>query len=200
MRAIRICGFFALLGLMSCDIFHQDDPGCPPIAGLYFDVQNVSISPKRLSDCCAMDVKVFERMPFKKFLLQIDYEASYYSMHAAPTHFSLIPSSYAMSCASNGQNGSKERILEIDIITLFDIDSQHKKGQSVSDLFDIEEFGSRLNLNAYLSNEDHRLRAEQMNLYLNNRPNTNDTCAFKIKMILDNGESYTSITTPVIFN
>ncbi len=199
MRAIRICGFFALLGLISCDIFHQDDPGCPPIAGLYFDVQNVSISPKRQNDCCAIDVKVFERMPFKNYRLQIDLEATYYSMNTAPSHFSLISSSYALSCASNGQNGSKESIMEMDIITLYDIDYQHKKGQSVSDLFDIEELGSRLNLNAYLSNEDHRLRSEQLNLYLNNQPILNDTCAFKIKTILDNGESYTTITTPVIF-
>lgn len=199
MRAIRICGFFALLGLMSCDIFHKDNPSCPPIAGLYFDVHDISISPKRKSDCCAEDVRVFERMPFKKFLLNIEYTASYYSMNTPSSNFSLFPSSYAVSCPFNGQNGSKENLSEFEIITLYDIDGEHKKGQPVADLFDFSELGGRINLNEYLSDSSQRIRSEEAHLYLNKRPALNDTCAFKIKVILDNGESYTSITTPVIF-
>jgi|GEM_PF-2491031 len=199
MRAIRISGFFALLGLMSCDLFHKDNPGCPPIAGQYFDVIAVDISSKRLSECCAEDAFVFERMPFKKFLLSVDYQASYYSLNLAPSHFSLIPSGYAMSCTQNGQSGSKESLLEVEIITLYDIDGQYKKGQAVADLFDLEEMGGRLGLNEYLSNSNRRIREEHSRLYLNKQPSMNDTCAFKIKIILDNGESYTSLTTPVIF-
>lgn len=200
MRAIRICGFFALLGLMSCDIFHQDDSGCPPIAGLYFDVHNVQVSPKRITDCCTENVAVFEHMPFKKYILSLDYTSSYYSMTESPANFSLFPSAYALSCATNGQNGSKESLMELEIITLYDIDEQHKKGQPVNDLFDFEEQGARLDLNEYLSSSNTRIHAEHANLYLNQRPLLNDSCAFKVKVILDNGESYTNITTPVIFN
>lgn len=199
MRIIRISGFFALLCLISCDLFHGGDKGCPEIQGIYFDVNDLEISSHKVSSCCDDELNAFSPVPFGEFLLRIDYKCAYYSLNQNPEKFSFFNSAYGLSCPTNGQNGSKESLSELEVITLYDMDSQHKKGSSINDLIEFEANGARLPLGMFLSSSDRRIYSKMASLYLIQKPVLSDTCAFKISVLLDNGEKYTRISTPVIF-
>jgi hypothetical protein len=139
MRLARIAGFLGLLALASCDLFVDGGDKCPPIAGAYFNVYNVSAENyRRTASCCAEQVPAFGTLAFQNYHLQLNYIASYYSQHIPKQGFSLFTPAMALSCVSNGELGSKESLSEIQIITLYDIDANHKKGMAVNDLFDYE--------------------------------------------------------------
>lgn len=198
MRTVRIFGFFALLCLLSCDVFRQEAP-CPEVAGLYFTPLDVTVSSRKITSCCDDELLAFGRVSFYDYLLRMQYTVQYHAQSIPPTP-SLFSSAYAFSCPQNGQNGSRVSLEELEIITLYDIDEEHKKGSPVNDLFDFEEIGNRLPLSFYLSGNDRRIRGETALLRLNQKPQLSDTCAFKISVILDNGKKFTSISTPVIFH
>lgn len=199
MRIVRIIGFFALLSLLSCDIFHKEPTPCPKVAGLYFTPIDVTVSSRKITPCCDDELLAFDRLSFNEYLLRMQYNVQYHAL-TKPRSSSLFSSAYALGCSEDGQNGSRISLEEVEIITLYDIDEQHKKGSPVNDLFDYEELGSRLPLSYYLSGNDRRIRDEISLLRLNQQPQLSDTCAFKISVILDNGKKYTSISTPVIFH
>lgn len=198
MRTARIIGFFALLCLLSCDVFRQEAP-CPEVAGVYFTPIDLAVSSRKITPCCDDELYAFDRVSFNHYLLRMHYTVQY---HAAIEHrgSSLFSPAYALSCREEGENGSRVSLDELEIITLYDIDDQHKKGSPVNDLFDFQEFNSRIPLAQYLSGDDRRIRDEVALLRLNQQPQLSDTCAFKISVILDNGKKFTSISTPVIFH
>lgn len=200
MRLARIAGFFGLLALASCDLFVDTGEKCPDIAGAYFNTYDVSAENyRRTAPCCAEPVPAFGRLAFQDYSLQLNYLATYYSEHVRSGGFDLFPPAMALSCMSNGELGSSESLSEIQIITLYDIDANHKKGMAVNDLFDHEEMGARSSLNEYLSRPDKKLRHQNATLYLRDQPALCDTIAFKIEVLLDNGENYTCVSAPVIF-
>ncbi|MHB1279054.1 MAG: hypothetical protein ACYC1Q_11740 [Bacteroidia bacterium] len=199
MRIVRIIGFFALLSLLSCDIFHKEPTPCAEVAGVYFTPVDATVSSRKVTPCCNDELLAFDFVSFKDYLLRLQYTVQYHAQ-ALPSSPSLFSSAYAYSCPENGQNGSRVSLDELEIITLYDIDEQHKKGSPVNDLFDFEETGNRLPLSYYLSGNDRRIRDEMALLRLNLKPQLSDTCAFKISVILDNGKKFTSISTPVIFH
>lgn len=197
MRIIRLVGFFALLSLLSCDVFRKEPPPCPEIAGLFFTPFDAHVKSQRITPCCNTQLNAFERVSFNEFNLCLHYEANYHAFK--PDISTIFQAAYASTCPENGQNGSKIALDEIEIITLYDIDDSHKKGSPVNDLFEFAELGSRLFLPAYLSSDDRRIRDENAQLYLIQEPALSDTCAFKINVLLDNGKKFTCISTPVIF-
>jgi hypothetical protein len=58
---------------------------------------------------------------------------------------------------------------------------------------------TRSSLNDYLSGDDKKLRHQNAVLYLRDKPSLCDTIAFKLQVSLDNGENYTCVSAPVIF-
>lgn len=196
MRIVRATGFFALLALLSCDTFNGGN-NCPEIQGQYFDVQGIEISNRQSSACYDEKVAAYSIVPFHQFRMRLDFDANYYASAARPSL--LWNSAFAFNCKQNGEKGSKESISEFEIITLFDIDKNHPKGSKVNDMFEYEEWGARVPLNTYLKGNTRKIRDESNYLYLTCEPLHNDTAAFKITLILDNGERYTEITSPVIF-
>lgn len=198
MRTVRVFGFFALLCLLSCDIFHQEAP-CPEVAGTFFTPLDANVSSRKITACCNDELLAFDRVSFDEYVLQLQYDVQYHS-EAKTKSLSLFSPAYAFTCPEDGQSGSRVSLEELEIITLYDIDDQHKKGSPVNDLFDFEHIGHRLPLSYYLSLNERNLLDETALLHLNHQPQLSDTCAFKISVILDNGNKYTSISTPVIFH
>ncbi|MBI1221876.1 MAG: DUF5034 domain-containing protein [Bacteroidetes bacterium] len=197
MRIVRISGFLALLALLSCDTFNSGPP-CTAIQGQYIRVLGLDISNQQMSPCCDEPIPPFSKIHFKEYRMQLNFQIQYYS--ELKTNSMLWNSCYAYDCPQNGENGSKETISEFDIVSLYDFDENHKKGESVRDLFDYEENKTRISLNTYMKSNSRHIRRATNYLYLMQEPTQSDTVAFKITLSLDNGNKFTEITSPVIFN
>ncbi|QHT71320.1 hypothetical protein GXP67_34025 [Rhodocytophaga rosea] len=158
---------------------------CPKIRGQYYDVR---------------EMKVANIMTPEGYRLLVDFDVSYYNFNKSQPeqlNFSLMNSAYACSCLKDGEEGSKEKLHELTVITKNDFDPQHLANDTINDLLDIQMYPATYDLQSYLQQDTSGFLFRNYNLILKKKPQLNKEFKVEVNLKLDNGEVYQKTNEPI---
>ncbi|MCC2545265.1 hypothetical protein LJY25_02320 [Hymenobacter sp. BT175] len=159
---------------------------------------------KKRGECCAEVAAAGDRVALADHHLGVRFAVTYYSAVPAPARrasWSLMNSALACDCIDNGYMGSKERVQEFTVTTINDFDAQHLANDTLNDLLQIQLSPTDIrDLTTHLKNDTSRTRniGSSYTLRLKKKPALNPEFRVRVKVRLDNGETYSSDTTPVV--
>ena len=184
---------------------NPDDCGCPPFQGDYFDIQGVELVNYQTREDCSRCIRLIEEEESVRFAdyryLSVDYQVEYYGDDLAATpkqSFSLINSAFACSCIEDGYFGSQdERLDDLTVITLNDFDEQHRAGDTINDLLEVQFFDESTDLNEYLALDTALIKYDQLGLALKKAPDLNEEYHVRVDVKLSTGEVYQTQSRPI---
>ncbi|MEM8908583.1 MAG: hypothetical protein AAGD05_12100 [Bacteroidota bacterium] len=191
---LLLCGF----SLQTCDKDDDIDCSCPPVEGVYFDIEGVELINHRSANQIAGPISFSEYRG-----LYLEYDVRFYGQKSSPKprwDFSLIPSAHACSCLEDGYEGSEDEKLEqLTLITQYDFDVDHLANDTINDLVVVRKGANEQELSDYLMQSTEPLREYWLELELKTRPLLDSTFAVKAIVELSTGEQYEVISNEVIF-
>lgn len=191
------------LPLQMCSPENNDDCNCGPITGRYFDIKGIELNNYKKTGENSMGlVEENEVVPYAIYAgLVVKYNVDYIS-HRRPKRpsFSLISNAYACSCASNGENGSKnEKLSKITVITLNDFDEDHAANDTINDLILVKGVYSQEDeyLSDYLVNDTLNIQFPGIQLKVDRKPTLNENYKVKVIVELSTGEVYQDVSKSI---
>lgn len=167
---------------------------CPPSKS-FFDIEGLQMNYAFKGEGPGNEVfnPLADSMKFENLRLQIGYTVRFYSYQ--PTNsFSFIPAVYALECVEDGSGGKKEKLTDIQLVTLSNYDANHVAGASINDIINI----NGLTVAQFLKDQNsYSLDAFGDQIDFQQKPDPTAKQAFKLFFKLDNGESYEVQTHPV---
>lgn len=183
--------------LTNCE---EDDCGCPPNEGAYFDILGIeSIRHfERVSETSISLVPDGGQVPFDNYYgFTMGFSVSYLSMNRGEKrHSSGIGQLYACSCLEySGMEGAKhERLEEVTVITLNDFNESFKANDTINEILLV----SGQPLNEYLAQNTELISHPYMTFSLDEQPSLSNP--FKVKLVLElsTGEVYEQKSSAVM--
>ena len=158
---------------------------CPKLRGQYFDVR---------------EMRVTNGMIPEGYRLFVDFDVSYYNFNKnqlEPFNFSLINSAYACSCLKDGEDGSKEKLQGLTVITKNDFDPQHLANDTINDLLDVQIYREKYDLQNYLQQDTSAYLYRGYTFLLKKKPQLNKEFKVEVILTLDNGEVFWQTNEPI---
>ena len=202
-RSVILSLFLAIgFTFQNCNPF-EVDCNCKPITKPYFDIQGIElIQYKKRGECCADKLANQEEVFLSDYSgLSINFKAENIALNEslkAIRVFSLMSSASACSCFYDGELGSKnERLKSLNLITLNNFDKNHLANDTINDLFNVNLFGNRIDLNKYLSQDTSLIKYNSILVELKKAPDLNEEFKVKVVMGLSTSETYESVSYPI---
>ncbi|MFK7905562.1 MAG: hypothetical protein AB8B69_10575 [Chitinophagales bacterium] len=185
-------------------LFGFGAPSCEPpcecalVEGEFFDIREVTLANWKLDNISggvsANLLEEGESVNSDAYQLWANFEVDYVGLQLPPENnfsFSLIPSAYACSCIENGEQGGKETLQDLQIITKNDFDADHPANSSLNDLMVINFGQDEENLVDYLERAVREpFMFPSFFLTLKQGPSVPSNFEVTVAMTLDNGEFY----------
>lgn len=190
-----------LVGMLVQGCEDSLDCDCGKPEGNYFDIQGLSAVGyrQRPGSSGTERMSAGQTALLADYFLVASYQVSYFSARAAAparrAPFSLISQAYACTCRANGDDGSKEKLKRLTVITLNDFDAQHPANASINDLLTVGTIFGAAYLNAVLQTDTARIKQTDYTLRLKRKPAADFVA--RIIVELQNGEIYSATTEPV---
>ncbi len=196
------------LGITFQNCSESDCPCCDGSIGIdtspFFDIQGTETAHFNQNfGLVETDQIAFEEYGFINLRFLVDYVATHHNPNRRHS-FSLMNSAYACSYIGPGLEGSKEEsIVSLQVITINDFDNDHRSGDSINDLLELDTTtfplatSGILPLEEFLISSTDNVPSENFFMRLLNRPTLNNEFQVRIEVSLSTGERYET-TSPVI--
>ena len=203
--------FVLWYGVPSCGILPEDCKEVPK----YFNITGLKIGNSQVREkgyggrSNWQYVEDGKTIPFEEFYMRASFEVEYFSGKRLFKNFNLSNKAYASGCPEAGQNGSKEKLDTLYIITNNDFNEKFSAGDTINEIVEIHSG------NVSFFNDLQRFKPLMFYFYMNNKENIveEDFClkmnqeptfkdlrhSFTLIYKLQNGEVYTAKTETVKF-
>ena len=157
----------------------------------YFDIRKMRVYGIDITNIGHHDPQNIYNIDYSNYRLTLDFTDSifYYSHTTRINYFPLSINSAYASLWGDGYLGSKEIISAIYITSDADYDSLHLAGDTLNDLFNVNNSLNEINF----------IAQEYIKLSLTKKPELNSTHTFTVSYYQTNGEYYSG-KTKVSFN
>lgn len=174
----------------------------------YFDIQDLQV---RHAQANFQDIETdaipFEDYGFINVHFQVDYVVLQHDEQKlwSPFNFSLINSAYGCSFLPSGYKGSKEESIEsFDVITVNDFDEEHRAGDSINDLLELDLRNVEIALaqgpiilEEFLASYSGNVPSEYFFLKLLKEPTLDNDFQIRLVTTLSTGESYEEVSSVI---
>ena len=131
------------------------------------------------------------------FTLLISEEEVEYLAIAPTLNLGLINKAYALSCPSDGDNGRKYSVVNVEITSDADFDADHAAGTSLKDIFTAEKWDSDVGDYIQVRLDQYEDQNSVYKLKLDERPTLSVEHHFTITLTKDNGEIISATTNTI---
>lgn len=171
----------------------------------FFDIGGMSLTnhqAERVYKCCFNELKDSSSVALDEYWISMDFAVSYFFGQIEKLddmyEFDFMNSALACSPPERGENGSKEKIKNITVITLNDFDDAHPAGDTINEFIYVYVAENKVDLNQFLNNNISFVKRENMVFQLKSLPVAESYFKAKIVLMLDNGEEYTAETNDIV--
>jgi len=189
---------FFLFLLFSIGFCFQNCCNCPEIDGEFFDIIGL--------DIIHQDQEGFftdaENIPYEDYgFLTLLYEVDYMVYEECDHwNFSVLPSAYGCECIENGDEGSRDEMIEdVTIITMNNFNNNYMANDTINDLINVSIAGDEMDLNAFLLDRVELISDETLALTLDQSPSMDSEFQVRIRVDLSTGERYEAISRAITF-
>ena len=192
--------FFLLIAITGINF--QNCCTCPDIDGEFIDI--LGFDPIIIDNTGNQinEDEIINKESFDHF--RINFEVDYVQIenNTFNIRLGLIPSAYGCDCNYNGENGTKEEMLNrIIVITEYDYNDDFKKGDTINELIEIQKnFNDDYVTLENLHNQVPQLiYFEQFKLRPTILPELDSNFQLRINLNLSEFENYEEVTKRIIF-
>ena len=161
-------------------------------SGRYFNITGLELIPSASDEnYFTFTLSELDSARFETFYFNGQLKADYYSLVSKPA-FSFLPQAYARDIdpCLPGRDGSEEKLAGLYLISLGKYNANIQPGDTLKNNYRINnELPSE-----YLSKNGQKIKNQQLNITLTERPDPKELQSFKLIYKLTNGETYEVIT------
>lgn len=189
---------------LGCEAFDKEDE-CPPVKE-YFQITGLNSTNSKFTN---IEGDIWEpinqnvKVDYSSFFIRYHFEKEFISNNTFNSNGMLM----ALSCVEDGERGDKIGIDTLIIHTVYDYNNSHKKNSCINDIIIMNEwtsfasdFDEFYSIKQYINVNKSSIQVPHFEIKITEKPEKETEFAVKVEYILNNGDTITNISEPIILS